>query len=63
MAKKEKKQEIPAEETVETPETQETAQVIAKNFSEACKEQGWKPYHCRCIWAAEPENAGDPANY
>ena len=30
MAKKEKKQEVPAEETVETPETQETAQEAAE---------------------------------
>ena len=48
---------------IKNTKTHETAQTIAKNFSEACKEQGWKPYHCRCIWKADPENAGDPANY
>lgn len=48
---------------IKNTKTQETAQTVAKNFSEACKEQGWKPYHCSCIWKADPENAGDPANY
>ena len=43
--------------------TQETAQRVAKNFSEACKNVGWKPYHCRCIWSASAENACDSANY
>lgn len=49
---------------IKNTKTQETAQIIAKNFSKACEEQGWKPYHCHCIWKAlTPKNAGDPANY
>lgn len=49
---------------IKNTKTQETVQTIAKNFSKACEEQGWKPYHCRCIWKAlTPKNAGDPANY
>lgn len=48
---------------IKNTKTQQTAQTTAKNFAEACKAQGWKPQHCRCIWSANPENAGDPANY
>ena len=36
--------------------TQQTAQATAKNFTEACKAQGWKPQNCHCIWSASPEN-------
>ena len=43
--------------------TQETAQTTAKNFSTACKEQGWKPSNCRCIWKARTENTCDQSNY
>jgi hypothetical protein len=43
--------------------TQETAQATAKNFTTACHSLGWKPYDCRCVWKANPENAGDPAQY
>jgi hypothetical protein len=38
-------------------------QIVAPNFSSACQLLGQKPHHCRCIWKADPENAGDPANY
>ena len=38
-------------------------QIVAPNFSSACQLLGQKPHHCRCIWKANPENAGDPANY
>ena len=48
---------------IKNTKTQETAQTTAKNFTEACKANGWKPQHCRCIWKADPENAGGPANY
>ena len=30
--------------------TQETAEVMAKSFTEACKQKGWKPCQCRCVW-------------
>ena len=43
--------------------TQETAQATAKNFTTACRSLGWKPYECRCVWKANPENAGDPSQY
>lgn len=48
---------------IKNTKTQETAQTIAKNFATACKTQRWKPQNCCCIWKADPENAGDPANY
>ena len=48
---------------IKNTRTQETAQTIAKGFAEACKEQGWKPNHCRCIWKAGSENAGESAHY
>ena len=48
---------------IKNTKTQETAQTTAPNFQMACRQMGWKPYHCRCIWKADPENAGDPANY
>ena len=41
---------------IKNTKTQETAQATAKNFGEACKAQGWKPSHCRCVWVASPEN-------
>ena len=34
----------------------EEAEMIAADFGEACKAQGWKPSHCRCVWVASPEN-------
>ena len=43
--------------------TQENAQLIAKDFTTACRHLGWKPQECRCVWKANPENACDPANY
>ena len=43
--------------------TQETAQTTAKNFAEACKSNNWRPQDCRCVWKADPEYAGSPANY
>ena len=48
---------------IRNTKTQECGKGIAKNFTEACKANGWKPQHCRCIWKADPENAGGPANY
>jgi hypothetical protein len=41
---------------IKNTKTQETAKATAKSFAEACKAQRWKPYHCRCIWVANPEN-------
>lgn len=43
--------------------TQESAQTTAKNFAEACKSNNWRPQDCRCVWKADPEDAGNPANY
>ena len=48
---------------IKNRKTQETAQTTAKNFATACKANGWKPQDCKCIWAADPKNAGAPANY
>jgi hypothetical protein len=48
---------------IKNRKTQETAQTTAKNFATACKANGWRPQDCKCIWAADPKNAGDPTNY
>jgi hypothetical protein len=48
---------------IRNTKTQETAQATAKNFATACRSLGWKPYECRCVWKANPENAGDPSQY
>lgn len=48
---------------IRNTKTQKTAQVIAKNFATACRSLGWKPYDCRCVWKAAPENAADPSQY
>ena len=48
---------------IRNTKTQETAQAIAKNFTTACRSLGWKPYECRCVWKANPENAGDLSQY
>ena len=48
---------------IRNTKTQETAQVTAKNFATACRSIGWKPYDCRCVWKADPENAADPSQY
>ena len=48
---------------IKNTKTQETAQMTAKNFAEACKSNSWRPQDCRCVWKAEPEDAGSPANY
>ena len=42
---------------IKNTKTQETAQLIAKNYAEACKAAGWKPQNCRCIWKASAEAA------
>jgi hypothetical protein len=44
---------------IKNVKTQETAQVTASSFANACKAQGWKPYQCKCIWKATPENGYD----
>ena len=41
---------------IKNTKNQKTAEAIAKNFTEACKSIGWKPYHCRCVWCASLEN-------
>ena len=43
--------------------TQERFETIAPNFTKACKARGWKPYHCKIIWKASPENASNPENF
>lgn len=43
--------------------TGENAQIIAKGYKAACETLGWKPKHCRCIWHADPKNAGDSTKY
>lgn len=43
--------------------TQQMVQVYGVNFMAACRLVGWKPQDCKCVWAAKPENAGNPANY
>lgn len=48
---------------IKNTKTQETAQTIAETFKAACKAQNWRPRDCRCVWKANPENAGDPVNY
>lgn len=48
---------------IRNTKTQETAQTTAKNFTTACRSLGWKPYECRCVWKANPENAGDTSQY
>jgi hypothetical protein len=41
---------------IRNTKTQETYETTAKNFATACKERGWKPRHCRCVWKASVEN-------
>ena len=48
---------------IRNTKTQEIAQVTAKNFTIACRSLGWKPYNCRCVWKADPENAADSSQY
>ena len=48
---------------IKNTKTNECFQAIAKNFSTACRENGHKPNHCKCIWKASVENACDPKNY
>ena len=41
---------------IKNTKTQATAETTAKNFQTACRNLGWKPQNCRCIWKASPEN-------
>ena len=43
--------------------TQETAQTTAPNYATACKQVGWKPQECKCIWHTDADNAPDQADY
>ena len=48
---------------IRNTKTQENARGIAKSFVEICRVNGWKPQDCRCVWKANPENAGVEENY
>ena len=41
---------------IKNTKTQATAETTAKNFQTACRNLGWKPKDCRCIWKASSEN-------
>ena len=41
---------------IKNTKTNETAQATAPNFANACRAQGWKPWDCKCVWSANPEN-------
>ena len=41
---------------IKNTNTQETCEITAKDFATACKQRGWKPQNCRCIWKASTEN-------
>lgn len=41
---------------IRNEKTQETAEVMAKNFVEACRQKGWKPCQCRCVWKCQVDD-------
>ena len=42
---------------IKNTKTQETCEITARDFATACKQRGWKPQNCRCIWKASTEAA------
>ena len=43
--------------------TKDTAQTIAPNYATACKQVGWKPKDCKCVWHTSADNAANQADY
>jgi hypothetical protein len=41
---------------IKNTKTQQTAETAARTFAIACKQVGWKPQDCRCVWAAKVSN-------
>lgn len=41
---------------IRNTKTYETCEVVAKDYATACKQRGWKPKDCRCVWKASVEN-------
>ena len=41
---------------IKNTKTQEAYETTAKNFATACKQSGWRPQDCRCVWKASVEN-------
>lgn len=37
---------------IRNTKTQECFTAAARNFQEACRQNGHKPYECRCVWKA-----------